>query len=461
MTPAASTEPTPPRSLRTLLTLAWPVIIARATQSVIGFCDALLVAPLGEDALAATTTGALNATAFMIFPMGTVFIVQSFTAQLRGRGELEAVPRYAYYGLLMALVAGLLGLLLIPFLPALLGLFEYAPHVEELMFQYLALRMLSVAPAVAIEALGNWYGGLGDTRPAMVAGVVSMIANVAACYLLIEPRFGLPGWGVWGSGAAGSIASWLGFGVIAWRFVRARRALPARGPLGLRRAEFMRMLRFGLPNGVNWFLELGAFALFINVVVGHLGTTVLAAFSVVLQFNSIAFMPAFGLASAGAILVGESIGRGAPGAVGQSVWLTIKVAGAWMASVGLLYVGGGSWLLRWFQPPDVAADGFFAVASTMLLWSAAWQLFDAVGITLGEALRAAGDTTWCMYARIILAWAFFMPLASAAVLMFDGGIHAVMGSLVAYFAGIAVLLTLRFSSGKWKQIALVGEPVLT
>jgi len=83
-------------SLRALLTLAWPVIFARATQSVIGFCDALMVAPLGEEPLAAATTGALNTMAFIMLPMGTMFILQSFASQLRGRNELEAIPRYAW-----------------------------------------------------------------------------------------------------------------------------------------------------------------------------------------------------------------------------------------------------------------------------------------------------------------------------------------------------------------------------
>ena len=448
------------RSLRTLLTLAWPVILARATQSVIGFCDALMVAPLGEDALAATTTGGLNFFAVIIFPMGTVFIIQSFTAQLRGRGDLEAVPRYAFYGLLVAALSGVLGLLAVPFLPWLLGLLAYSPKVESLMFEYLAIRLLSVAPAIAVEALGNWYGGLGNTRPAMVAGVVAMVANLALCWLLIEPRFGLPGYGVAGSAAAGAIGTLLGCVVIARRFVRDRRAL-ARGPrLALRMAEFARMLRFGVPNGVNWFLELGAFALFINVVVGHLGTTALAAFNVVLQFNSLAFMPTFGLASAGAILVGESIGARALDQVWPSVKLTLKVACSWMGAVALIYLACGPLLLRWFQPPDVSAGRFEAIASVMLLWSAAWQMFDAVGITISETLRAAGDTTWCMLARIVLGWVFFVPLAWTAVLVLHGGVDAVMGSLIAYVSALAVVLAARFASGKWKAIDLVGEPVL-
>lgn len=457
---ATQIETKPVRSLRTLLTLAWPVILARATQSVIGFSDALLVAPLGEDALAATTTGGLNAIAFIIFPMGTVFIVQSFTAQLRGRGELESAPRYAFYGLVVAALAGLLTLLAIPLLPYALARLEYSANVESLLFDYLAVRLLSVAPAVGIEALGNWYGGLGDTRPAMVAGVIAMVVNVALNYVLITPHLGMPGYGVAGSAAASSIATWLGFFVIANKFRRDRKALPVRGPLRLSRAEFTRMLRFGVPNGVNWFLELSAFAVFINVVVGHLGTTVLAAFNVVLQFNSIAFMPAFGLASSGAILVGESIGRRAYEEVWPSVKLTLQVACSWMGFVGLVYVLGGSVLLQWFQPPDVGVETFANIASGMLLWSVCWQLFDAVGITMAETLRAAGDTRWTMVVRIVLAWVLFTPLAWAAVMLFDGGVNAVMGSLVTYVVAIAGFLAWRFASGKWKSIDLVGEPAL-
>src|SRR5690349_4536328 len=182
-------------SFAQLIALAWPVVLARATQSVIGFTDALLVAPLGEEALAATTTGALNTFAFIIFPMGTVFIVQSFASQLRGRGELSSVKRYAIYALLLALLFGLLALLSIPFIPALLAPLGYAPRVQAAMCEYLSIRLLSVGAAVGIEALGNWYGGLGNTRAAMLAGIVAMLANVLGCYALIEPRFGLPGYG--------------------------------------------------------------------------------------------------------------------------------------------------------------------------------------------------------------------------------------------------------------------------
>src|SRR5690606_19346845 len=108
----------------------------------------------------------------------------------------------------------------------------------------------------------------------------TMGANVALNYLLIEPRFGLPGYGITGAAWASVAASAAGFAVVLALFLRGAGLedavrVNARG--GMRASELGRVLRFGLPNGVNWFLEFAAYALFFNVVVARLGTTVLAA----------------------------------------------------------------------------------------------------------------------------------------------------------------------------------------
>jgi MATE family multidrug resistance protein len=448
----ARVPPTAAVLLRRLLVLSWPVVVARSTQSVVGFSDALLSAPLGEEALAAVTTGAFNTFAFIILPMGTSLIVQSFTAQLRGKDDLEAAPRFAWYGLVLALVAGVTAIGAIPLIPVSLRHLGYAPGVERQMTTYMSIRFLSVGAVVGAEALGNWFGGLGNTRVAMMAGATAMVVNVAGCYLLIEPRFGLPGFGVAGAGWASVCAGWSGFAVtllLLWRDLRAGGPRSGR----LRVAEFMRVLRFGLPNGVNWFLEFGAFALFVNVVAGSLGTTVLAAFNVVLQINSISFMPAFGVSTAGAILVGEAIGRGAKGEVWPIVRLSGGIACSWMVFVGVLYSAQPLTFLRLFTYRG--SEGILAVGATMLMLAALWQLFDAIGITLSETLRAAGDTTWPMTARILLAWGVFVPGAWLAVRTWGGGVVTLMLSVVAYIAVLAGVLSWRFASGRWRQIQLV------
>lgn len=80
--PATPNEPV----LKTLFKLAWPIIVSRSAQVVIGIADAVMVAHLGEAALAATTTGAFNTFTLLILPMGIVFIVSSFASQLFGSG---------------------------------------------------------------------------------------------------------------------------------------------------------------------------------------------------------------------------------------------------------------------------------------------------------------------------------------------------------------------------------------
>lgn len=450
-------------SLRLLLTLAWPIVLARASQAVVGFADALMVAPLGEASLAAVTTGAMNTLAVLILPMGTVFILQSFAAQLRGRRELSAVRRYGWYGLGLAALAGVLSAGIVPIVPAILARLDYEPAVEREMALYISIRLLSVGAATGTEALGNWYGGLGNTRVALVVGLVTMVVNVAGNWLLIEPRFGLPGYGVAGAAWASVFASWVGLAVVAVAFWRGAWAegVP-RTVTGLRIRELGRVLRFGLPNGVNWFLEFAAFALFINVVVAHLGTTVLAAFNVMLQINSISFMPALGVSSAGAILVGEAIGRGAHDEVWPFVRLTAIVAVAWMVSVGLCYLLAPEALAGMFRPREGPSERFVAIASTMLALAVIWQVFDALGITLSEALRAAGDTSWCMWARIALAWLVFTPAATFTVIVLGGRVISVMVALTLYIAVLAAVLAYRFATGRWRTIDLVGaqpEPV--
>lgn len=450
-------------SLGTLLTLAWPIVLARATQAVVGFSDALMVAPLGEEALAAVTTGSLNTFTVIILPMGTVFILQSFASQLHGRGELTSVRKYGTYGLAIALLAGLIAVMFIPFLPSLVGLLGYAPGVSAQLSDYVSIRMYGVAAIVATEALGNFYGGLGNTRLAMIAGVVTMLTNIAGNYLLIEPRFGLPGYGIAGAAWASTIASCLGFCVLLIAFVLSKGHDPRvkGGALALRRDELMRVLRFGLPNGLNWFLEFGAFFIFINVMAVHLGTTVLAALNVVMQINAISFMPAFGMASAGAILVGNAIGAGHKDDVWPILRLTLLVNSAWMGSIGALYWIAPEALMGLFSPPDLPATELIAAGSLMLMLSTFWQLFDAAGLTFSEALRAAGDTTFTMKARIALAWFVFMPIAWLLIFVLGGKVPSIMAALIGYLALLAVVLVLRFVSGRWRNIDLLGtEPQL-
>jgi MATE family multidrug resistance protein len=88
--------------------------------------------------------------------------------------------------------------------------------------------------------------------------------------------------------------------------------------------------------------------------------------------------------------------------------------------------------------------------------SSAWQLFDAVATTLAEALRAAGDTAFTMWARLALAWLVFVPGVLVTVRGFGGGDVAALAWVAGYLALLALTLALRFRTGAWRKIDLTG-----
>jgi multidrug resistance protein, MATE family len=438
-----------------LLTLAWPVIIARSAQVVVGLTDAVMVGKLGTAALAATTAGATNTFNILVLPMGTVFIVSSFASQLTGAGDHIGARRFAWYGLGIALAAGLLSLGAIPLLDDVIGQLSYAPDVQVLMSDYLRFRLLSGGFAIGLEALGAYYNGVGNTRLPMIVQLVAMVLNIFLNWVLIYGHLGAPALGVTGAAIASSIASFLAFSLLLVLFLRgvgAKKEGGTRAPLSAK--EMGRTLRYGLPVGFNWFIEFAAFSFVMNVVFAGLGTTALAAMMAVLQVNSVSFMPAFGLASAGAIFVGQAIGAKAHDDVPRTVALTVKTACVWMGIVGLSYVAMPGLIMSAFAPDNVDGRLLIEVGVRVLVLSAAWQLFDATSMTLAEALRAAGDTAFTLWARAAIAWLIFAPGTWFSVRVLGGGEVVAAAWLVVYLALLALVLWLRFRTGKWRTMEI-------
>lgn len=454
--PAQPSEAPPPTTLKTLLTLAWPIVISRASQTVVGFADALMVAHLGATALAATSTGGLNTMCVLILPMGVTFIVSSFASQLFGKGDLAGARRYGWYGLLVAAFTFALCLVSWPCIDAALGTFTYSDELRQVMGTYLRIRLLSGGAAIGIEALANYYGGLGRTRPGMVANMVAMGLNVVVNWVLIDGHLGAPAMGVAGAAWASTLSTWVAFAGLFFYFFREGNPT-ARAEFRL--PEFVRMWRFGLPAGVNWFVEFGAFIFFTNVVVAGLGTASLAAMNSVMTLSSVAFMPALGLASAGAILVGQAIGANRKDEVPGVVKLTAGATVVWQGSVGLLCLLMPAVLVAPFARGEGAAE-VATIGASMLMISAAWQLFDAIAMAVAEALRSAGDTLFPMMARIAIAWLIFVPGSYYSVRVLHWGNEGAIVWLVLYLMLLAAVVTLRFRSGAWRSMQLV-EPSAT
>src|SRR5256885_13584077 len=132
------------------------------------------------------------------------------------------------------------------------------------------------------------------------------------------------------------------------------------------------------------------------------------------MLTSLAYMPGFGIASAGTTLVGQSIGAGARGwalRVGNRV---ILLAALYMGGIGVLIALGGPWVLPFFTGSHDAEAASAVALGMQLLWLAAgYQFFDGLNMGSSMCLRGAGDVR--IPAVLVLSGSLllFVPLAHA------------------------------------------------
>lgn len=426
------------------------MVFARTSQALLGFFDALQTSHLGASALVAASTGAANTACLVMLPLGAASITSSMVAQLHGRSDHDAKASYAWYGLIIALLAGLLGVGVGPLVAYIIGWFPFAADVQQQMSTYMAIRLCAVAAMVGSEVLGGYFSAQGKPWIQMASGIVVLAINAPLNYWLINGGWGVPALGVAGSALASAIASTLAFLFVLVMFLRSRLGHPR---AVLRLGEFRRVVRIGTPVGLHWFSEFAAWQLFANIVLGDLGTVPLAAFNTVMTISTLACMPSFAFASAGSVLAGQWIGKGRRDLVWPQLRQTLTVSLGWMTAVGLLYLAIPGELLSIFAQ-NADATALLSVGGAMLLLTAGWQIVDAAGMCIGETLRSAGDTRWCAIAHGFLSWGVFLPIAFGVV-HYGGGVPGALWCLAGYFAALAALFAYRFASGRWRTIELL------
>jgi MATE family multidrug resistance protein len=212
-------------------------------------------------------------------------------------------------------------------------------------------------------------------------------------------------------------------------------------------SELREVLRIGLPMGLGDFFDIAAFSVFFAMV-GRLGTDIAAANYIALQYMSISFTMGVAIGQACSSLVAQYLGAKTPNeaerAGYRATWLAMLVMGV----VGLGYLVAPAALMGVFS--DEAA--VIAAGVTILKLVALYQVIDATAIVMGGALNGAGDTTYTMFVRGVLAWFLFLPVSYLLIFVVDGGIGGAWVAACVYLLGLAVAYFVRFRSGRWKRI---------
>lgn len=450
---------------RELLILAAPLILSSGAMAVQHFVDRMFLAWYSPEAIAATMpSGTVYYTVMSLFS-GIASYVSTFVAQYWGANQHHRIGAVLWQGMYISLIAGVIMFVLVPSAEMLFRIIGHSPEVQELEVIYFQMLCLGSAPATASAALAGFFTGRGKTVPVMWVNVIGTVVNMLLNYVLIFGKWGFPAWGVFGAGLATVIASCFTTLIFLMMVFPARyeREFSTRSKWRFDVPLFARLLRYALPNGIQWTIEHIGFTAFI-LLLGRLGTVALAATNIAFNINMLAFMPMMGFGTAISVLVGQNLGKDRPDLSERSVYSGLHMSFLYFLAADLLYVFTPQ-IFIWPFSAGAEPGSLLEVEKMVVIllrFIAIYVLFDALSITFSSGLKGAGDTRFVMYMIIVFSTLGLTLPIYLTMAVFDLGLYAAWTVITIYIAMLGVVFRFRFVGGKWKSMRVIEttKPVI-
>jgi MATE family multidrug resistance protein len=449
-----------PAGGRDVLRLALPLVISSLSWTVMTFTDRMFLTWYAQDALAAALPAAVVMWTVICLPWGVCCYANTFVSQYHGAGRPQRIGPAVWQGVWAALAGVPLVMATVPLAPWMFGWAGHSPAVQQQEIQYYQILCYGAVFMLPAEALSSFFTGRGLTFTVMVVNTLTAAVNVVLDYLWIFGYAGFPTMGIAGAAWATNASLAVRVGVLLWLFLRSdARTAFGTSHWGFDPTLFRRLLRYGLPSGLQLTLEVSGFTVFM-LYIGRLGEAELAATNLAFNISSLAFMPVFGLSIAASTLVGQHLGDDRDDLAAQAAWTTCALALGYMALVSLLYVGAPDVLLWGFfvWNSDAQADHLRATAIVLLRFVAAYNLFDALNMVFVGAIKGAGDTVFVLRAQFVLA----VLLCGGSWLVIEGlqwGLYGSWAFVTLWVWVVGLVYLARFWQGRWRQMRVI-EPAV-
>jgi MATE family multidrug resistance protein len=420
--------------IRPMVALAFPVVLAEIGWSMMGLVDIFIVGAIGPAAIGAVGLGSIVFLACGIFGMGLLLGLDTLVAQSFGAGRIDRCHHWLYQGVYLALLASLPLTAVLWGIATSLPAWKLSPEVLVLAVPYLKVVSVSVAPLLLYTAFRRYLQAMNTVRPITFALLSANVVNAIIGWGLVYGRFGLPALGAVGTAWA-TVLSRIYMACVLLLAIRLRERRTSTGLAEVNRrmswAGLRSLLRLGLPASLQLVFEVGVFAV-ATALVSRLAATALAAHQIALNLWSFVFMLPLGLNAAGAVRVGQAVGRRDQEGVRRAGWTALALGVACTAGSALVFLTAGRLLVAAFSR-DAAV---LAIGPSLLAIAGVCLVFDATQTISTGILRGLGETRLPMLANLVGHWAIGLPLGYAACFWWGWGVQ---GLWMGLGAGLTVV----------------------
>lgn len=409
-----------------------------------------------EEALAAAMpAGILNFTFICLF-IGTVSYAGTFVSQYIGAKEDHRIGAVLWHSLYLSLVGAAFILMVVPFSDNLFRIIGHSEELQALESTYFTILCFGGLGPILSSAFAGFFTGRGHNWPVMWVNLFTTSVNVVLDYLLIFGMGPFPELGIVGAAIATVIAGFSS--ILLYSILIFRPKYESRFRVYSGRAwdfSFMkRFIKYGLPSGGHFFLEIMGFTGFI-LILGRIGQMELAATNIAININSLAFMPMFGLGIALSMSVGQNIGASKPETAEYAAQSGVQLGMLYMIPCTMAYV----FVPNFFINPFNASPETAHVAVILLRFVAVYALFDTLSILYSSAIKGAGDTQFVMRVTTVLSIFVLIIPTYIAVDYFQTDLFTPWAFCALFIIAMGSTFWRRFASGKWKEMSVIEPEV--
>lgn len=392
------------------LTLA--LVLEQVAVLSVNLLDNVMIGNYSEVSLAAITAVNQIQIVFQYLMNGITNGMLSLGSQYHGSHMDEHLKKIIAAAARIALTFGLILFLLATFMPeALLRLFvgnEPAVIAEGL--KYLRIMRFTY-PLFAVS--GVLLGSMRTVETVILSVYVSCIAlvvNFSLNFTLIFGRFGAPELGITGAGIGTLTARLVEFLIVTvyvFRFDRKLRLRPSQ-----LKATDRNLTKDYLKIACPVMVIQGLFGLNTavqNAILGHLDTSIMAAYSISSVLFQLLKVAAIGACNAATILIGQSIGRNDPLPRVKEYARSLQVLFAGLGlSLGVLYCLLSIPLLSFYtlEPATHDLARSFLLVQAVVIMGMSYQM-----PTMGGIMRGGGNAKYQMTVDLISIWGIVVPLS--------------------------------------------------
>lgn len=397
------------KDIKKLLSVMIPILVAQVSTAGVTFINTTMAGHAGADDLAGVSVGAGLFYPLLASIIGLLMAGTPLMAQLIGRKERESLSFIVRSGMVIGLsVWALFTAAYFFFIDDLLASLALEAAVEHIARYYL-MTMIGVVFFLALMIpLRCLTDTAGSTSISMKLFLMAPVINGIFNYLFIYGHGGMPALGGIGAG----LATMMTYGFLLGLFllvVMKSKDLGGRqifASLALRSKDLREYLVVGVPSGLSIFMEMSLFSLII-VFLSRYGTDALAAYQIADNFASLVYMLPVSCSMALTILIATAVGAG-----DMTLSRRYKKAGFVVAMAGAMMTASFTVLFRNSIGSVYTDDAAVAlIAGQFLIYSAGWQLFDAISTPIQGILRGLKDTRISFILMVLAYWGGCFPMS--------------------------------------------------